>query len=102
MEAPAEVLNSIATLLMPYGIDFSAMWREHQDRKNETVNAEEWLNLKEAASFAKVSIWTVRRWCRKGVKSKKTSHARCGRILISKASLKDFIENLNDLNTLSK
>ena len=98
MEAPITVINSITTLLQPYGIDFGEMWRSYQSKRTEPVDSEEWLSLKEAAAFAKVSVWTIRRWCRKGGVSKKTSRARCGRILISKVSLEKFIDGLIDPN----
>jgi hypothetical protein len=98
MKTPMTVINSITTLLQPYGIDFGEMWRSYQSKRTEPVDSDEWLSLKEAAAFAKVSVWTIRRWCRKGVVSKKTSRARCGRILISKVSLEKFIDGLIDPN----
>jgi len=94
MDAPVTVIESIATLLKPYGIDFREMWRREQSAQNDQADPDELMTLKAAADFAKVSVWTVRRWCRKGVVSRKTSQARCGRILISKRSLIKFLENL--------
>ena len=98
MELPDVVIDSISVLLEPYQINFREMWRKQQSRGTEASDSDKWMSLEEAASFAKVSIWTVRRWCRKGVVSKKTSWARCGRILISKVSLEKFIDGLIDPN----
>ena len=96
MNAPVTVIESIATLLKPYGIDFREMWRREQSTQNDQADSDELMTLKAAADFAKVSVWTMRRWCRRGVISRKTSRARCGRILISKASLKKFIDDLGE------
>ena len=53
-----------------------------------------WLRLIDAATFAHVAPCTVRRWCRQGlVKWRKLNLARCGRILIDRASLHEFIES---------
>lgn len=92
MKMPTAILESVATLLAPYEIDFKKMCQQYQAANN--TPEKEWMTLQEAADFSKVSVWTVRRWCRKGVASKKTSRARCGRILIKSGSLKEFIENL--------
>ena len=96
MRIPETIMEGVETLLAPYQISFKKMLTRYLSASPDDEAEDEWITLKAAAGFAKVSIWTMRRWCRKGVISKKTSQARCGRILISKASLRGFIDNLDD------
>lgn len=94
MKIPEKIVDCIETLLEPYQISFKEMWRREQSAQNDQADSDELWTLKTAAKFAKVSVWTMRRWCRRGVISRKTSTARCGRILINKGSLIKFLENL--------
>lgn len=96
MRIPEAIVEGIETLLAPYQINFKEMLQRNQSASSEELVGDEWMTLKAAALFSGVSIWTVRRWCRKGVASRKTSRARCGRIIINKNSLMRFLENLPD------
>ena len=59
----------------------------------ESIKGEEkWITLKDAADYAKVTPWTVRRWCTAHfIVWKKLNRARCGRIIIDRCSLQNFI-----------
>jgi len=94
MKIPEKIVDCIEMLLEPYPISFKEMLTRYQSASPEEEVEESWITLLTAAKFAKVSTWTMRRWCRRGVISRKTSTARCGRILINKGSLIKFLENL--------
>ena len=94
MTIPVAIVEGVETLLAPYQISFKEMLNKYQSASPEEEVEDELMTIKAAADFAKVSVWTVRRWCRRGVMSRKTSTARCGRILINKSSLRKFLENL--------
>lgn len=94
MTIPETIVEGVETLLAPYKISFKEMVKRYQAAPPGEKIGDELMTLKAAADFAKVSTWTMRRWCRRGVISRKTSTARCGRILINKSSLIKFLENL--------
>ena len=53
-----------------------------------------WIRLGDAARIANVSPYTVRRWCAdRLIAWRKLNNARCGRVLVSRASLTGFIDN---------
>ncbi|MPN48223.1 hypothetical protein SDC9_195828 [bioreactor metagenome] len=94
MKIPEKIVDCIEMLLEPYPINFKEILTRYLSAAPGEEVEETWMTLKAAADFAKVSTWTMRRWCRKGVVSRKTSRARCGRILIDRSSLVKFLENL--------
>ena len=52
-----------------------------------------WVRLGQAAKITRMSTYTVRRWCEQGLITwRKLNKARCGRILINRASLMSFID----------
>ena len=52
-----------------------------------------WIGLSAAARIANVSQYTVRRWCASRlIEWRKLNKARCGRIIVKRASLINFID----------
>lgn len=96
MAIPQNVINTVSLLLAEYGFNFREMLKQREKSINENFPVGEWLDLKTAAAYAQVSTWTIRRWTKKGVISKKTSTAKCGRVLINLISLQQYIEKLPD------
>ena len=60
--------------------------------RNTLDSGEKWVTLKEAAEYAKVTTFTVRRWCTaRRIVWRKLNRARCGRVIIDLRSLQQFI-----------
>ncbi|MDD5597208.1 MAG: helix-turn-helix domain-containing protein [Victivallaceae bacterium] len=75
------------------GINFVRDYVGTENKEYPCRDKEEWLDLKQAAAFACVSPYTVRRWIRtRGLKGRKLNGAKCGRILVHAESLRHFIE----------
>ena len=73
------------------GFDFYNECLEHKATRQES----HWMKLDDAAAFAGVSTFTIRRWATAGkIEFRKLNRARCGRILIRRESLYRFIESL--------
>ena len=95
MKIPIATIEGVAMLLAPYEIDFKKMWQQYQTQ--EQPSATEWLTLEEAAQFARVSRWTISRWCKQGkLDFRKTNRARCGRIIIRATALCSLIDSFNN------
>ena len=82
---------AVTALFKSTGIDIEKEILSLRERKNgEPV----WIRLSDAARIANVSPYTVRRWCSdRRIAWRKLNNARCGRVLISRASLTSFIDN---------
>ena len=89
--APNSIREAIAQLCNAIGIDFEKDFLSNYKVPERTS---QWISLREAAAYANVSTFTVRRWCyAQKVVSRKLNPARCGRILISRDSLAVFIDS---------
>ena len=85
---PAECRSAVIGLCCNAGIDI-----EHEIMAQNEEDSKRWISLQEAAQIAKVSVFTIRRWCDKNyVKWRKLNRAKCGRILINRCSLLGFID----------
>lgn len=93
---PDVILSTVSTLLQMPSSDLIEMLSNHHANKGQQKEAE-WLTLEEAAQFARVSRWTIRRWCKQGkLDFRKTNRARCGRIIIRATSLCNLIDSFNN------
>jgi hypothetical protein len=81
---------AVAALFKSAGIDIEKEILSLCERKSgEPV----WIGLSAAARIANVSQYTVRRWCAgRLIEWRKLNKARCGRIIVKRASLIDFID----------
>ena len=90
---PAEKQQLVIVACRNAGFDFHSECLEHDSTKPQEVSR--WMKLNEAAAFAGVSTFTIRRWATAGkIEFRKLNRARCGRILIRRESLYRFIESL--------
>ena len=82
---------AVAALFKSTGIDIEKEILSLCERKS---GEPDWIGLNTAARIANVSRCTVRRWCMNNlIEWRKLNKARCGRILISRASLTGFIDS---------
>ena len=82
---------AVAALFKGTGIDIEKEILSLCERKS---GEPDWIGLNTAAGIANVSRCTVRRWCMNNlIEWRKLNKARCGRILISRASLTGFIDS---------
>jgi len=81
---------AVAALFRSAGIDIEKEILSLCERKSgEPV----WIGLSAAARIANVSQYTVRRWCAgRLIEWRKLNKARCGRIIVKRASLINFID----------
>ena len=81
---------AVAALFKSAGIDIEKEILSLCERKScEPV----WIGLSAAARIANVSQYTVRRWCASRlIEWRKLNKARCGRIIVKRASLINFID----------
>ena len=81
---------AVAALFRSAGIDIEKEILSHCERKSDEPV---WIGLSAAARIANVSQYTVRRWCAgRLIEWRKLNKARCGRIIVKRASLIDFID----------
>lgn len=89
MKIPEEIIGAAETMLRTYGIELRPLLAQSKEEPQT------WISLTEAARYAAISRWTLRRWIADGkVRASKSSRARCGRILVSKPSLDNFLSAL--------
>lgn len=90
---PVEKQQLVVVACRNAGFDFHSECLEHESPQLQEVSR--WMKLDEAAAFAGVSTFTIRRWATAGkIEFRKLNRARCGRILIRRESLYRFIESL--------
>lgn len=90
---PAEKQQLVVVACRNAGFDFHSECLEHESPQLQEVSR--WMKLDDAAAFAGVSTFTIRRWATAGkIEFRKLNRARCGRILIRRESLYRFIESL--------
>ena len=89
---PEGTKMAIIALFKEGGIDIEhAIFSHGEIESDDGENA--WVRLGQAAKITRMSTYTVRRWCEQGlIKWRKLNKARCGRILINRASLMSFID----------
>ena len=81
---------AVAALFRSAGIDIEKEILSHCERKSDEPV---WIGLSAAARIANVSQYTVRRWCAgRLIEWRKLNKARCGRIIVKRASLINFID----------
>ena len=86
--------QAVKLLFAADGLDFDEVMSIYQKYRDQEPRGRKdcWLTIKEAMGIARVSRATLWRWIRGGqVKAVKLSKARCGKILLSSASLEALL-----------
>ena len=80
---PADILNGVATILKPYGVDIVALLTEQK-----------YLTTSEAVQYCGVGRWALWKAVQDGkIKASKLADARCGRVLYDRASIDAWLES---------
>lgn len=93
---PTDILNGVATILKPYGVDIVAALKQQNDAPPPVVEAlkKKYLTRTEAVRYCGVGRWSLWKAEREGkIKASKLADARCGRILYDRASIDAWLES---------
>ena len=93
---PAPVLDGVATILKPYGVDIVALLNRQQDDAAPLVEPlkKKYLTRAEAERYSGVGRWSLWKAEREGkIKASKLADARCGRVLYDRASIDAWLES---------
>lgn len=93
---PPDILNGVATILKPYGVDIVTLLNEQAKVEPPAVVplSKKYLTTAEAVRYCGVGRWALWSAERAGkIKAAKLADARCGRVLYDRASIDAWLES---------
>lgn len=93
---PSDILNGVATILKPYGVDIVALLNEQAKTEPPAVAplSKKYLTTAEAVRYCGVGRWALWSAARCGkIKAAKLADAKCGRVLYDRASIDAWLES---------